>query len=354
MRVLQILHTRERGGILTLAAMIETGLAERGCIVETEFLFAAPGRGAVGKMTDAARMAVRLMRGDHDALVAYQATASILVGVFGWMTGCPVRIVHQTAIPSVTAGILRLADKIAGSVGLYTANVVNTRFTLNEFTSYPASYRARLVLNEHGIEPPQPTQDRQAARAQFGIPPTSDVALNVGRLVAQKNQSVIVKALAKIPDVVFVVAGHGDDAKALMALAKAEGVAGRVYLPGALGAADIANLYAASDVFVFPSVWETFGLAAAEAAISGIPVIASDIAVLREVLASDRSPVVFVDKDDSAAWAEAMARAISDPVSHERLEAFSRQLAARYSVKAMIDKYLELLGGTPVKNKHDA
>lgn len=351
-RVLQILHTQERGGILTLASIIEAGLTERGCSVETEFLFAAPDRRGAYKLADAVKMAFRLLRGGYDALIAYQATASILVGLVGWMRRCPVRIVHQTAIPSATAGYLRLLDKIAGSVGLYTANVVNTRFTLDEFNGYPASYRARLVLNEHGIEPPRSTQSRQITRAQFGIPPASKVVLNVGRLVAQKNQSVIVKALAKNPDVVFVVAGHGDDAQALTTLAETEGVAGRVYLLGALGSTDIANLYAASDIFVFPSVWETFGLAAAEAAISGIPMIVSDIAVLREVLAADRSPVVFVDKDDPAAWAAAIANVISHPASPGLLEAFSSQVVARYSIEKMIDKYLQLLA--PAKDKDDA
>ncbi len=343
-RVLQILHTHERGGILTLASMIETGLTARGCHVETEFLFRTPERSGAGKSADALRMALRLLRGGYDALIAYQATASILVGLFGWLKGCPVRMVHQTAVPSATAPYLRLADKIAGSIGLYTANVVNTRFTFDLFRSYPSAYRRRLVLNEHGIDVLAPTQNRHATRAQFAIPQNARVLLNVGRLVNQKNQSVIVKALGKIPDCVFIVAGHGDDAEDLMSLAKNEGVAERVHLLGALSLADIANLYAASDVFVFPSIWETFGLAAAEAAISGIEMIVSDIDVLREVLASDRSPVVFVRKDDVAAWARAIENALDHPVSRERLNAFSREVAERYSVQRMIDRYCQILG----------
>ncbi len=353
MRILQILHTDERGGILTLASMIEAGLVARGCHFETEFLFRTPDRHGAGKLADAVRMALRLLRGNYDALVAYQATASILVGLFGWIKGCPVRMVHQTAIPSATAPYLRLADKIAGSIGLYTANVVNTRFTLGLFKSYPSAYRRRLVLNEHGIDVLAPSQDCQATRAQFQIPQTARVALNVGRLVYQKNQSVIVKALGGIPDCIFIVAGHGDDAESLMALARNEGVAERVRLLGALSLSDIANLYAASDVFVFPSVWETFGLAAAEAAISGIAMIVSDIAVLREVLASDHSPVVFVDKDDSSAWTKAIEDSLDHPESRERLKAFSQEIAARYSVQRMIDHYCQILG-IPTADESDA
>ncbi|HEY0236286.1 MAG TPA: glycosyltransferase family 4 protein [Afipia sp.] len=344
MRVLQILHTDERGGILTLASMVESGLTAHGCRVETEILFRAPDRSGPGKLADAFAMAMRLLRGRYDALIAYQATASILVGLFGWIKGCPIRLVHQTAEPGATARYLRLADRIAGSIGLYTANVVNTRFTQGLFKSYPAAYRRRLVLNEHGIDVRAATQDRHATRAQFAVPQNARVILNVGRLVDQKNQAVIVRALGKIHDCVFVVAGHGDDAERLMTLAGNEGVADRVHLLGALGLADVSNLYAASDVFVFPSVWETFGLAAAEAAISGTAMIVSDIAVLREVLASDRSPVVFVEKDDVAAWARAIENALDRPASRELLKAFSQEIAERYSVRQMIDRYCQILG----------
>lgn len=353
MRVLQVLHTDERGGILTLASMVEAGLVAHGCRVETQILFRSPDRSGAGKLADAFRMAVSLLHGRYDALIAYQTTASILVGLFGWIKRCPVRLVHQTADPGTTAGYLRLIDKIAGSIGLYTANVVNTRFTLNLFSSYPAAYRRRIVLNEHGIAMLPACQERQATRAQFAIPQSARVILNVGRLVDQKNQAVIVKALRAIPDCVFVIAGHGDGTDKLMTLAVNEGVAGRLHLLGARNLADIANLYVASDVFVFPSHWETFGLAAAEAAISGIAMIVSDIAVFREVLAADPSPVVFVQKDDVGAWAMAIENCLDHPPGAEQRKVFARQIAERYSVPRMIDRYCRILG-LPVKGAPDA
>lgn len=344
MRVLQILHTDERGGILTLASMVETGLVARGCRVETQILFRSPDRSGAGKLADAFSMALLLLRGRYDALIAYQTTASILVGFFGWIRRCPVRLVHQTADPGATAGYLRFLDKVAGSIGLYTSNVVNTRFTLSLFSSYPSAYGRRIVLNEHGIDILPASQDRQTTRAQFEIPHSKRVILNVGRLVDQKNQAVVVKALCKIPDCVFVIAGHGDGADKLMALADSEGVADRLYLLGARDLADIANLYAASDVFVFPSHWETFGLAAAEAAISGIAMIVSDITVFREVLSADPSPVVFVEKDDAVAWAHAIENFLDNPPSAERRKVFAQQIAERYSVRRMIDRYCQILG----------
>ena len=73
------------------------------------------------------------------------------------------------------------------------------------------------------------------------------------------------------------------------ALAVTLGVDDRLHMLGALPADDIADLYAAADLFVFPSIWETFGLAAVEAAMVGMPMVVADLPALREVLRGGRS-----------------------------------------------------------------
>src|SRR5689334_16165916 len=156
MRILQIMHDRERGGILTLATMIEEGLAGHGIEIETACLFPQPGLGTVAKLRCVAAMTRRILRGGFDGLMAYQATASVLVGVIGRLQGCPVRIVHQTCMPEETVWPVRLADKIAGSLGYYTVNVMNSVATRDAFKDYPASYRRAATLIEHGLDVPLP------------------------------------------------------------------------------------------------------------------------------------------------------------------------------------------------------
>src|SRR5258708_6947975 len=99
MRILQIMHDDERGGILTLATMIEEGLATHGIEIETVCLFPRPGLGTAAKLRCVATMARRILRGGFDGLIAYQATASELVGVIGKLQGCGLRTVHQTCTP---------------------------------------------------------------------------------------------------------------------------------------------------------------------------------------------------------------------------------------------------------------
>src|SRR5262252_3979782 len=141
MRILQIMHDGERGGILTLATMIEEGLADHGIEIETACLFPRPGLGTAAKFRCVVAMARRILRGGFDGLIAYQATASVLVGVIGRLQGCPVRIVHQTCMPEETAWPVRFADKVAGSLGYYTVNIMNSVATRDAFRNYPVGYR---------------------------------------------------------------------------------------------------------------------------------------------------------------------------------------------------------------------
>ena len=97
-------------------------------------------------------MARRIWRGGFDMLVAYQSTASILVGIVGWLSGCRLRVVHQTCTPSATPRPLRVLDKLAGTLGLYSANIVNSAATWAEFARYPARYRRSMILIEHGLD----------------------------------------------------------------------------------------------------------------------------------------------------------------------------------------------------------
>jgi len=347
MRILQILHDRERGGVETLAHTIERGLDPHGIVFETAYLFGQPGLGILRKLSGATAMARRILRGGFDALIAYQATASILVGAVGWLAGCRVRIVHQTCTPGETALPVRLVDRAVGAFGLYTVNIANSAFTRAEFRDYPERYRRAMILIEHGLDPPAPSQPRGETRRRFGLPAARPLLLNVGRLVAQKNQGVLIRALPRLGDAHLAVVGSGANADPYRGLAADLGVADRLHLLGPIAAADIADLYAAADLFVFPSTWETFGLAAIEAAMAGVPMVVADLAVLHEVLATEdppvEDPVTFVAPHDVDRWATAILNALAAPPASEVKAEYAAKIARKYSRAKMVESYWRLL-----------
>jgi glycosyltransferase involved in cell wall biosynthesis len=351
MRILQVLHDNERGGVQTLAAALEQGLSPDRYAFETAYLYPRAGEPVLSKLFHTVRAARRIWRGDFDTLIAYQSTASILVGVVGRLRGCRLRVVHQTCPPGETPAFLRSIDKLVGSFGLYSVNIANSTATWHEFDAYPASYRRSMLLIEHGLDAPSPTHTREEARRRFNLPQSQPILLNVGRLTAQKNQDMLIRALACLPEAHLVLAGGGPKDEALRSLAATLGVTDRLHMFGALSAGDVADLYIAADLFVFPSAWETFGLAAVEAAMVGVPMVVADLPVLREVLRVDGGePVIYVTPADLEGWIGAIQSALAAPPLPRVVAPFARAMRRKYSRERMIDNYIALLEGSP---RHD-
>ena len=347
MRILQIIHDSERGGVQKLAAMIEQGLIPQRFTVETTYLYPRAGAPAFVKLAYALRMVRIIWRGGFDTLVAYQSTASILVGVVGWLAGCRLRVVHQTCTPAAMPLPLRLTDQLVGSLGLYSANIINSAATWASLTQYPSRYRRAMILIEHGLDAPVAAHSRDETRRRFDLPVSRPVLLNVGRLAEQKNQDVLIRALACQPQAHLVIAGDGPKHEAFHELAVTLGVDDRLHMIGAVTEDDVADLYAAADLFVFPSIWETFGLAAVEAAMTGLPMVVADLPVLHEVLRADGAePVAFVAPGDTEGWISAIGNAIgkaraSAPAAKLN-GAFARAIARKYSRQRMTESYLSL------------
>lgn len=340
-RVLQIVHGGEVGGVLTLAETLGEALAADGCAVEMAQLFPAGPGGAAGKLAGVARTAARILRGRYGAVVAYQSTGCLVAGVVGRLAGCPIRVAHQTALPAEVKAPLRWLDRAAGSLGFYTHNVLNSAATARAFERYPAPYRRRMTLIEHGVRRPEPEHGRAATLAAFGVPDDGPILLNVGRLAGQKNQGVLMAALRALPSARLVVAGDGPLRAEVEAEAARAGAAERLHLLGAVDPRGVADLLGAADLFVFPSTWETFGLAAVEAALAGLPVVASDLDVLREVLDGCGVPVRFAPPHDGAAWASAVAAALAGRGPGPRAAPAG---GGRYTIERMAGRYRALLG----------
>jgi glycosyltransferase involved in cell wall biosynthesis len=136
----------------------------------------------------------------------------------------------------------------------------------------------RLHVVQRGIDTAQfsPTLRSEALRAQWGVQPHDLVALYVGRLAPEKNLDLLVRswrAMAEVrPGTRLVVVGDGPSAQALQAQCP------EALLLGARRGAELAACYASADVFVFPSVTETYGNVVPEAMASGLAVMAFNYA----------------------------------------------------------------------------
>lgn len=136
--------------------------------------------------------------------------------------------------------------------------------------------RLRVVARGVDTELFDPTRRDPELRRHWGAAPDDRVVLCVGRLAAEKNLSLLVQAyeqaLERQPGVRLVLVGDGPLRESLQRRVP------QAYFAGTRTGADLGRHYASADLFVFPSLTETFGNVTLEAMASGLPVVAFDCA----------------------------------------------------------------------------
>jgi glycosyltransferase involved in cell wall biosynthesis len=174
--------------------------------------------------------------------------------------------------------------------------------------------------------------------AAWGANPADDVPrdapllLAVCRLEPQKGIDVAIHALREIPKAQLVVLGEGPQRAELEQLAD-----DRVHLLGRVP--DVAAWLRRADVLVHPVRWEGFGLALLEAMLASLPVVASRVSSIPEIVVDDETGLL-VEPDDAAALAAALNRVLEDPQGYGAAgQARARQ---EFSVARMADRTLAL------------
>ncbi len=175
-------------------------------------------------------------------------------------------------------------------------------------------------------------------RRHLGIRNGERLILFVSRLAREKNVEMVLQALAIANDasLKLVIAGDGPQREELEERARQLNVAGRVLFLGSVARAQLPDLYASADAFVFPSTTETQGLVQAEALAAGSYVIAADTASNRDVL-GDAGTVV---EPSAAAFAAAMRGVPAEPDLRFRHRASTA--AQRFALSRQTDRMLEL------------
>ena len=175
--------------------------------------------------------------------------------------------------------------------------------------------------------------------------------LCVARIDRQKNQMMIVEALAKHPEMTarFVGPVTQQDYRAELERRAVElGVADRVAFVGALrpGSPELLGEYAKADVFVLPSRHEPFGIVVLEAWAAGLPVVASDVGGLGKLCAAHPEAALTFAPGDFDAMDGALWRLMSDGDLRARLSAAGRAAAAQYDWRTLssrlVDFYAEI------------
>lgn len=198
----------------------------------------------------------------------------------------------------VERGLARAADRIVA----ITESL--RRFTVEQ-VGVPA---AKVETIHYGLDgPPEPWGENPPD----DVPGDARILLSTSRLVPQKGVDAAVRALPELPDdLVLVVLGEGPERSALERLAGELGVSERLFLRGRVP--DVAAWLQRATVYVQPARWEGFGLGVLEAMHAGLPVVATNVSSLPELVV-DGETGRLVPSGDAAALARAVAEALERP-----------------------------------------
>jgi glycosyltransferase involved in cell wall biosynthesis len=241
------------------------------------------------------------------------------------------RAAHAAAERLLMAG----TDRVVAS-----ANAVR-EFYIRQLHVNPA--KVDVIYNAVDFDVAEPTMPRAAIRAALGVPADAIVFGVIARLTEQKGHRFLFDALANtagLSAVQAIVIGGGELQGSLASHVEALGLSSRVHFLGPRR--DLGNLLTAMDVFVMPSLWEGLPLSLVLAMGAALPVVATRVAGIPEVVDDGRTGLL-VPAGDAAALGRALARVAADADLRARLGRDGcASVRPRFNIQRYVDAVVSL------------
>ena len=290
----------------------------------------------------------RLLRnGQFSVVETFTHHANLLGLPAVWAAGTPVRAAsHHGRIGDFPGWLTRLHAWVVNSFLASCLVVVSERvrsYAVNSEGIKPE----KIFVIANGIElsrQPLNDSDRAALANELGLPPGGLLALSVGRLTEQKGHTYLLDAIPAIleqfPETVFAIAGDGPLRRELEATAERLGISRSVRFLGTR--ADVPELLQMADIFVLPSLWEGLPIALLEAMGAGLPVIATQVEGVEEIIV-DGENGLLLPPADAESLKIAMLRLLAQPDLRVNLGSAGRALVEdAFSLDQMGKRYEDL------------
>lgn len=357
-RILQVVTDRERRGAQTFAIELANGLAGLGASVATVALTDGERPSldidVLGQTRRGMRtlLALRRRARTADVVVAHGSTT---------LTACAIALVG-TRVPFVyrqisdprywapswlkrvrVAVLLRRAEKV-----VVLTDAIGASY--GEYYRLPSSKFTTIRNGVPGNSYREATEDeRQRARASFGLAMDQTVIVCVGALAPEKAIDTLIRSLLALPrSAVLLVAGSGPELPRLQQCAAGVG-AHRVVFAGELE--DPLRAYHAADIVALASRSEAMPAVLIEGGLCGLPVVATSVGAVGDIV-DDETTGLLVPVENQAALDRALERLVSDSDMRNVLGSAARDRCSRFTVDAVAADWLAALRGAVAR--HDA
>ena len=201
---------------------------------------------------------------------------------------------------------------------------------------------AKLATIHYGLDE-LPAATSELTPDEAGVPADVPLVLAIGRLIEQKDHATLLDAFAQVrrehSDARLAILGWGRLEAATRDRARALGLDGAVYLPGRV---EPSAWLARADVFAHTSRWEGFGIVLLEAMLAGLPVVATRVSAIPEIVI-DGETGVLAPAGDAEAVAAAVSALLGDVERRQVLGAAGRRRAQQeFSVSRMTERTISV------------
>jgi glycosyltransferase involved in cell wall biosynthesis len=210
-----------------------------------------------------------------------------------------------------------------------------SEITEKELTRWSPGASGKTLLIPNGIAL-EAFETAEAIELPY-VPPGVPRLVFVGRFELEKDQATILRALQAIPAAHLLLVGDGPLRAQHEVMARSLGVSERVTFLG--WRSDIPRILKASDIFIHSANVDGFGIAACEAMAAGLPVLASNIPGLAQVV--EGAGVLFPVGDDATLSREITAL-LASATRRREMSAASRQRARQFSIERTVDGCIEM------------
>jgi glycosyltransferase involved in cell wall biosynthesis len=289
----------------------------------------------------------RLYEFRPEVIFAFTHYANTLGLASGCLVRVPLRVASQQNVRGSYPWAARVADSVLGTIGAYSANIMCSRSVLESFSHNTRQYcaAARVIPNgsKQGAET-RTAEQRCTAKRILGLQPPDKLIVAIGRLSAQKRHHILIDSMKYIPGIHLLIAGEGEDRAALEGRVAASKAADRIRLLGNVSPGEVRQLLMAADVFAMASEFEGLSLALVEAMATGVPIVASDIAAIREVVVdeAERSAGILLDSTEPAKWAEAILELTSTTEVNDKFGRRALRRAQAFDIDRSAYEYVAL------------
>jgi glycosyltransferase involved in cell wall biosynthesis len=230
----------------------------------------------------------------------------------------------------VTRGMLLQQRLIGAGVDRFMPVSQHNACRLEALLQWP---QRKMEVVHNAIDPAPFARPRDPALRR-ALADQRPLVLVVARLDPQKGHRYLLAAAAEVPDAIFALAGDGPERPVLEQLTDQLRIRDRIRFLGERS--DVADLLAACDVFVLPSLYEGLPISVLEAMAAARPVIATAIGGTDEVVIDGESGLLVPPAQPNAI-ASALRRLLDDPALRSRLAATGRaRVTSEFSAREMV------------------